>query len=102
MAKPDLNKVHAGDKNSIIAAMLCDASFYRMNGIIEAVKHKYKEPAVIRQIRNLITDKTGIFSLTGGYNVSDFAYAALDVLGVESYTGNEEKVRMIIESKFEI
>ena len=101
MVKPDLQKVYAGDKNSILSAMLCDASFYRMNGIIEAVKHGFKEPAVERQIRNLTSDNTGTLTLTGGYTVSDFALAALHVLGIESYNGTRENVKAIIKSKFE-
>lgn len=100
MAKPDLEKVYAGDKNSIISAMLCEASFYRMNGIVEAVKHGFKEPAIVRQIQNLTTDNTGTLTLTGGYTVSDFALAALHVLGIEAYGGNKENVRAIIDSKF--
>ena len=43
----------------------------------------------------------GILSLRGGYTVSDFAIAALDVLGIEQYKGNEENIKAIIESKFE-
>lgn len=101
MAKPDLEKVYAGDKNEIIAAMLCDASFYRMNGIVEAVKHGLKEKAITRQIKNLMNDKTGALSLRGGYTVADFAIAALDVLEIEKYTGDEENIKAIIQSKFE-
>ena len=101
MVKPNLEKVYAGDKNEIISAMSCDASFYRMNGLVEAVKHGLKEKAITRQIKKLVDDKTGILSLRGGYTVSDFAIAALDVLGIEQYKGNEENIKAIIESKFE-
>ena len=97
-----------GETDIIIEALVSEASFVRMNGIIEAVKHNKKENAIVNLIANLKEDNTGTFSLRGGYEASDFAFAALDLLGIEKYSSQKtnhserkkETIKALIESKF--
>lgn len=104
-------KLVGGTEEEILAALISRSPFWRMNGIVEAVKNKSKGPAIIMQIKKLANDNEGVFSIRpGGYVVSDFAIAALDLLNVEKYDSGEQKngignykerINDLIKSKFE-
>ncbi|MGN1347716.1 MAG: hypothetical protein ACI4VI_02110 [Acutalibacteraceae bacterium] len=92
-----VNLMQNNDKQAIIEGLSHKGAIYRINGIIYSVLFSHTENETVSIIQNLKTDTT----LFDGYSVSDFAIAALDLLSVEKYKGNEETILKLINSKFE-
>jgi hypothetical protein len=89
------------DKDELLNKLIEGGIVDRNNAIIEAVQHNIKDDSIINQIKRLKSDNTFLFGLNGGgYTVSTFAYAALDVLNIEKYKGNDEYVKKLIDFKF--
>lgn len=82
--------------NDIIAKLQKDGAYYKFNGIVECVRSQTKDETVISELKKMKSDHAQI----AGYSISDFSFAALDVLNAEKYTGNNENVLRIIQSKF--
>lgn len=91
-----INNIHIGREKNISLALQQDGAIFKANGIISAVNHKIISENIVNQIKKLKDDKT----LISGYFISEFAVAALDVLGIESYNGDNEKIVKLIDSKF--
>lgn len=71
--------------NEVINSFKSDGALYRCQGIINAAQGKLADTEVIRALRELKKDHVLVF----GREVSWYAIAALDVLGVEKYNGND-------------
>ncbi len=93
-----INDIHKGIEKNVGLALEQDGAIFKVNGIFSAVNHKIKSQNIVDKIKELKSDNTVI----SGYFVSDFAVAALDVLGIEKYNGNVEKIKDLIGSKFVI
>ncbi len=92
--------MNRGNKDSLIEGLASSSSVLRTNAIVETAKHGYKDEALLRLIRDLRNDNVGSFG-DEYWRVWQFAVAALDVLGVEKYTGHDEGVKQLIDSKFD-
>ena len=89
--------MQSGDKDGIYRGLIHSGAIYRTNAIIHTVKHKILNDSIISEIRELTKD--GV-SLMGVYKVSDFAIAALALLGIEKYYGDDEIILNLINSNF--
>lgn len=89
-------KVQKGEKNAVITALNHKGAIYRINGIINAARYSLIFPEIIDKILKLCNDNTFL----DGYTVSDFAEAALELIGYKKYAGNNQSVHQLIESKF--
>lgn len=85
-----------GKPEDILAGLTHRGGLIRINGIMNAVHYSLKTPEAVSLIKDLKND-TVTFDT---YSVSDFAIAALDVLGVEKYNGNKQQILDLIGSKF--
>ncbi len=93
-----LNRVKNGDEKAIIIALKHKGAIYRINALINIVRHSIVDSSkIIELVYQLLED--GI--ILDGYKVSDFAYATLDLIGIESYCGDNSKVKALIDSRFE-
>ena len=97
-----VQKMVDGDKNAIIDGFISSSCVLRVNAIIQAVLHKMKDKTTEVQLHRLKKDDTYIFDSNVGYRVSDFAYAALHLLGFARYEGTDKTVVALIDSKLEI
>ena len=52
---------------------------------------------IIDSLKALKSDNSRI----AGYKISDFCMAALDIMNIEKYNGNDDAVIKLIESRFE-
>lgn len=91
-----------GDKDAIIDGFIGSSCVLCVNAIIQATLHKMNDKAVEVQLQRLKKDDTYIFGQNTGYRISDFAYAALHLLEIVPYNGNDRAVMALIESKLDI
>lgn len=85
-----------GDESAIYNGLNHNGAVIRMNGIMFAANFKFKKSSIIDAIKKLTEDNTEF----NGYTVSQFAFAALDVIGIEKYQGNDENIKELIDYKF--
>lgn len=97
MANHLIDRMKKGDKKAIVDALSHSGAIYRMNAISFCAIWKIKDPEVENRIKELKQDDVTL----DGYRVSDFAAAALDLMGIETYTGNRIFTKNLIDSKFE-
>lgn len=97
MANRLIDKMKTGDKTAVVAGLSHPGAIYRMNAISFSVLFHISDAEIIQKITELKNDQVAL----DGYSVSDFAFAALDVMGFESYVGNKASVKNLIKSKFE-
>ena len=90
-----LEKIKTGDENAILEGVTHKGAIYRINALIYAVRNAVDSEKVKEKIYDLQNDKVSV----DGYKVSDFALAALDLLGIEKYTGINEQIKALIESR---
>ena len=76
-----------GDKSRIYNGLVHNGAIYRINAIIQTVKHKILDDDIILKIQDLKEDN---IKFIGVYKVSDFAISALVLLGIEEYYGDDE------------
>jgi hypothetical protein len=90
-----IKKMYSGDKSAVREGLDQPGALYRFNGIVCATLFNYTDEDIIDRIKALKDDHV-FFS---GYTVSDFAIAALSVLGIEEYKGDSRKINSLIEVK---
>lgn len=97
MANSLIDKMREGKKQAIIDGLSHSGAIYRMNAISFSSICKIRDTEVEKMIKDLKNDNI----ILDGYSVSDFAFAALDLMKVEKYTGDKPSVKKLIKSKFE-
>lgn len=65
-------------------------------GICCAVKYNMKDDDIIAALKELQKD----MYVSMGMSNAQFASVALDVLGIEPYTGSDKRVKDMIDAKF--
>ena len=96
MAKIIIERMRNGDREAVIKCLSCQGAIYRMDAIAFASLNNMKDAEIIEKLMEL---KKGRVFLDG-YTVGDFAVAALDNLGIEKYTGDDRRMKELIESGF--
>ena len=91
-----INDIHLGNNKAIGLALDHAGALFRINGIIGVVTHHINSKIIIEKLKTLEADTNEV----SGYLVSEFATAALDVLGAKKYNGDNEKISRLIASKF--
>lgn len=92
-------KMQSGDKNAIMDGFISSSMVDNFNAIVCATKYKLCEKAVEVQLIRLSRDDTCLFGQNAGYRVSEVSVAALHLLGFAKYSGTEENVLALIDSK---
>lgn len=93
-----ISAMKLGDENGIYRGLVHSGAIYRINAIIQTVKHKILSNNIISRIQELKEDD---IRLMGVYKISDFAISALALLGIEEYRGDNEIILKLIKSKFD-
>ena len=70
-------------------------TYYKFNGIISCVKENIKTDKVIERLKELKNDTATI----AGHTISCFSIAALDIMNIEKYNGNDADIKELIHSK---
>lgn len=87
-------KMLKGDRHAIAEGLISSSTYIRLYALQWAAYYSVLNPAIISQIMELKTDN----SVDMGYTVSDFAIAALDILGVEKYRGQDKDLINLINN----
>lgn len=80
---------------SNIEMLYREGTFNKFNGIIECVKLNLKTDTVIKRLKELKNDTT----IIAGYPISNFSVAALDIMNIEKYNGDNVDIKGLIKSK---
>lgn len=78
-----------------IDMLYCEGTFNKFNGIIECVKTNIKTDKVVERLKELKKDTAHI----AGHPISDFSVAALDIMNIEKYNGDNVDIKGLIKSK---
>lgn len=89
-------RAFAGEKNIVMDALKSLNSNATIIGIAAVVKNKPDDEDIINALKALKESRMIIF----GFSIRQIAIAALDLIGVEKYDGDEKIIRAFIESKF--
>ena len=97
-------RTNYGDLSGVSDAELLEIMYQpytipKCGGISEAAKRKLRSQAVIERLKELKTDYA---VLAGDTTVSDFACAALDIIGIEKYSGNREQTIQLIKIRLDL
>lgn len=94
MAHRDEQLRRSGNVSAIMDGFVADGALYRFQAICGAVNHNIFNDAVKKQLIRLADDGTVIM----GYSVSQLAIAALDKFKARKYTGDDETIKVLIQS----
>lgn len=83
-----------GNKETIKNCLYSESQYTRMDAILWATYHKYKDYDIIERIIDLKIDNEGGM----GYSVGNYAIAALDILNIEKYSGDENSQKDLISN----
>lgn len=81
-----------GNRSVIKDCLNSDNAYLRLDSLIWAAYFKFAEDDVIARIKELKSDEDGAM----GYKVKNYAVAALDVMNVEKYSGNDKNLQDLI------
>lgn len=97
MANSLISRMRNGEKAAIMEGLSHSGAIYRMNAISFLSIFGVKDTDTTNKLKELKKDRV----MLDGYSVADFAMAALDLMKIERYSGNDEPVKNLIQSKFE-
>ncbi len=89
-------KLLSGDRQAISDCIDCENRLSVVYALCGVIKYKIDTPQIRRALEKHRNDGSFEFCV----RVSWLAIAALDVLGIEKYTGDDEQIKEIIEDQF--
>ena len=95
--KNDYSGLETGDSN-VLAQYLMGSPGTKIIGIIGTVIHNNKSEQCVNLLRKIASGSD--FASYGGV-VSEYAIAALDILGIEKYKGTNKRIIETIKYRFE-
>ena len=97
---PKIQRMVDGNMDAVIDGFISSSVLDNANAIAQAYLHNMRTKSIEVQLRRLSSNSVCLFGHDSGYRVSHFADAALHLLGFETYTGSDQYVLDLIESKF--
>ena len=92
-----IDRMHAGNTEEILRNISAQTPILVLNAIMAGIKHGLKESSFIEGIRKAEENEAVLL----GVPVCKVATAALHPLNVKLYTGTDQLILELIESKFE-
>lgn len=80
------------ERKKVINRLMSDGAIYRCQGIVYAAKQNMSDEEIVKLIQGLKNDPVWLL----GRQVGWYAIAALEMLGVEKYTGDDHLVKEFI------
>ena len=97
MANKLIDDMRKGDRRAILDGLFHPGAIYRMNAIGFSVVTGIRSVEIEQRIKELREDG----AVLDGFSVSDFAIAALHLIGAEKYAGSKPRVKKLIACRFE-
>lgn len=80
------------EENSVLKLLSNSGAAYRGRGIALCIKEKNNSPEVAERLKSLKNDNVYVL----GRPISSYAIAALDILSIEKYMGNDTDILDLI------
>ncbi len=96
-AQDKIDLIISKDKNAIISGISSDVPIVQINAVIAGAQMHLKENTYIDGLKRLKGSMITFF----GMPMSAFVTAALDVLGVEAYNGDDEFIKRLIDAELQ-
>lgn len=93
-----VDSMRNGSVTAIMNGIHSDCPFELLNAIIAGTKIHLLDIEFIECVKAA----TKIEIVMMGVPLSDFAIAALETLGIQKYSGNNQRIKELIQCKFEI
>lgn len=90
-------KIKEGDIDTIIMALKSKKQSLKMITLKSVVDHNYSDGVIRELIIDQEKDKRRMLSFP--FTVSDWAEAAMDILGIKKYTGSDQFVKKLIDCR---
>lgn len=90
----EIRMMMLGNRSEIEHGLNSENKCLRLDGLLWAAYFGITESSIINRIKELKNDD----EYAMGFKVSDYAIAALDTLGVEKYSGNDERISDLIKN----
>ena len=91
-----IKKMLGGDVSEILNGIVSDIPILVMNAIIGGAENRVKDRRFIDSLKEQKSNDIELLHI----RIGDVAIAALDVLGIEKYTGDDQAVKDIIYTQF--
>ena len=89
--------MYRGGKEEILKGIYDEKQIIVVNAIIAGTQQKIRDDAFVDQLNQIADDfETKMLNIP----LSFFAIAALDILGIKTYNGDDEHIKIMIDSKF--
>lgn len=90
--------MYQGDLQEILSGICDERQILVVNAIITGTRQKIRDTAFVERLHQLTADsETKLLNVP----ISFFAIAALDILGIKRYTGDDEYIKKLIDSKLQ-
>ena len=93
-----VDRMYEGDVRAIEYGMKCPGTLIRQNAITAIVECRVVNKHLIELMQEMENDETKTWDYRA---VGDYAKAALDILGIKSYEGDDPYVLEMIEDKMQ-
>lgn len=94
-----INQMLSGDANAIKIGLNSNNTALKINAIIHSTVFHVDDATVINKIKEMKKDKD--YLRICAFTVGEFATASLHLRGIEKYSGNNDSILRLIESKFD-
>ena len=94
-----INRMLNGDVAAIKLGLDSNNTALKINAIIYSTVFHIDDAAVVDQIKEMTKDNS--YLRICAFTVGEFATASLHLRGVEKYSGNNDSIVRLIESKFQ-
>ena len=95
--KERIDEIHNGSVKAIMDGITSSSPIEFLNAMIFGTRLGIVNAKFIESVKNAENNETVMM----GVQISEFAKASLDILGIKEYRGDEKRIKDMIESKFE-
>ena len=88
-----------GDENAIYKCLASSSYFAKARAILAVVEYELVSQQIEEMLVSLKEDNERVFAANPDSTISNFSKAALDILGIEKYDGNDEYVKDLISQR---
>lgn len=94
--KYSINAMYNGDRETILKGISSKTQIMVANAIIAGTQQGITDTVFVDELKKLVSNTEIILM---GIPISDIAIAALDILGITKYNGDDEYIHSLITSK---
>ena len=94
--KYSINAMYKGDRETILKGISSKTQIMVVNAVIAGTQQGITDTVFVDELKKLVSNTEIILM---GVPISNIAIAALDILGITKYDGDDEYIQSLITSK---